>query len=125
MGNTTGQAALMAPNVFTVRDVRSERRRTLVLAGELDIATAPELEAAIASACEDGESTVVLDLSRLTFMDSMGLQAILAADKLCEERGHDFWLTGVKGAVLRLFDLTGAFAALRIDPQAPGAARCH
>jgi anti-sigma B factor antagonist len=116
------RGSLMPSTVFTVQDVQSEERHTLVLSGELDIATAPELEEAIAGVCENGESAVVLDLSELTFMDSTGLQAILAADRLCEKRGHDFWLTGVRGAVRRLFDLTGAFGALRFGPQASGAA---
>ena len=114
---------LITSTMFTVQDVRSEEGHTLVLSGELDIATAPELDEAIAGVCENGESAVVLDLSRLTFMDSTGLQAILAADKLCEKRGHDLRLTGVKGAVRRLFDLTGAFSALRFEPQASGADR--
>ena len=97
--------------------------QTLHVAGELDIATAPALDDAAARTLNGKQGDFRLDLSGLTFMDSTGLQAILAADKLCEKRGHDLRLTGVKGAVRRLFDLTGAFSALRFEPQALGADR--
>jgi anti-sigma B factor antagonist len=111
----------MASTVFTVQDVQSGQRHTLALSGELDIATAPDLEEAVEGLRENGGGAIVLDLSELTFMDSTGLQAILAAERLCEGRGYDFWVTGVNGPVRRLFDLTGAFGALRFEPRAAGA----
>jgi anti-sigma B factor antagonist len=47
----------------------------LVLRGELDLATAPRLEHALAEAGEG----VLLDLRGLTFMDSTGVRALLEA----------------------------------------------
>jgi anti-anti-sigma factor len=79
----------------------------LILSGELDIATTPTLEARIAEMCVNGTRAVVLDLSKLTFMDSTGLQAVLGATKQCAHHGLDFSLTGATGAVQRLFELTG------------------
>jgi anti-anti-sigma factor len=79
----------------------------LILAGELDLASAPALEAKVDELCVDGASAVVLDLSKLTFMDSTGLQAVLAATKRCGQHGTDFSLAGATGAVQRLFELTG------------------
>jgi anti-anti-sigma factor len=46
----------------------------LRLVGELDLLTAPDLEAAL-DACTDGK-TVTLDLAELTFIDSSGLHLI-------------------------------------------------
>ena len=111
----------MSVRGFTVERQNLDGKVVFDLRGELDLGA----EAAFRRELEPAASapTVVLDLSRLTFMDSTGLQAILAADKLCEKRGHDLRLTGVKGAVRRLFDLTGAFSALRFEPQASGADR--
>lgn len=50
------------------------------LAGELDLATGPIVEEAIADAEATGPPLLVLDLSGLTFMDSTGLRIVLAAD---------------------------------------------
>jgi anti-sigma B factor antagonist len=108
---------------LTVRDVGSADRHRLVLEGELDIASAPILEAAITELCGNGTCSIVLDLTQLTFMDSTGLRAILAADKLCNGNGHDLLLAGANGAVQRLFELTGVIGALRFEAQDSGGAR--
>ena len=60
----------------------------VVLEGELDLAGSAALEAEIERlATLDGVERVVLDLSRLEFMDSSGLRALLAADTRARERG--------------------------------------
>jgi anti-sigma B factor antagonist len=50
------------------------------LAGELDLATAPLVEEALADVETTRPQLLVLDLSGLTFMDSTGLRIVLAAD---------------------------------------------
>jgi anti-sigma B factor antagonist len=47
----------------------------LTLRGELDLGSAPRLEQALAEAGDD----VLLDLRRLTFMDSTGIRVLLEA----------------------------------------------
>jgi anti-sigma B factor antagonist len=105
---------------LTVRDVASGGEHKLVLAGELDIASAPILEATVASLCGNGATSIVVDLSELTFMDSTGLRAVLAADKLCGEQGPTFSLSGASGSVQRLFELTGVTGALQFEPDHSG-----
>ena len=50
---------------------------TLHVAGELDIATAPELEHAVDAGLDGRSGEFRLDLSGLTFVDSTGAQALL------------------------------------------------
>jgi anti-sigma B factor antagonist len=107
---------------LTIKELGSAGHHRLLLAGELDIASAPILEARIASLCQNGTSSVVLDLRELTFMDSTGLRAVLAADKLCHGYGHGFSLAGASGAVQRLFELTGVTGALRFEGESSGSA---
>jgi anti-anti-sigma factor len=102
---------------LTVRDMSTGGEHRLVLAGELDIASAPILESTIASLCGNGTSAIVLDLSELTFMDSTGLRAVLAADKLCAGKGHSFSVAGAGGPVQRLFELTGVTGSLQFEPD--------
>ena len=56
-------------------------RATLIVAarGELDLGTAPDLEAALEEARTAGFERVVLDLSAVTFMDSTGIALVVAA----------------------------------------------
>jgi anti-sigma B factor antagonist len=81
-------------------------RHTLAIAGELDLATVPELEARAEQICAEGRE-LVLDLSELAFIDSTGLLAILKTRELCAERRCGFFLTPGPPAVQRLFELTG------------------
>ena len=93
------------------------RTATLALAGELDLATAPDLEAMIRSLCGDGACEIVLDLSQVSFLDSSGLRAILAATTLCEEHSCRLVLTRPREPVQRLFELTGLLDKLSFRPR--------
>lgn len=82
-------------------------RHTLTLAGELDLGTAGELEAAINRLCAYGAREIVLDLHELSFVDSTGLRVILTGRQVCETHACDFSLTRVQVPVQRLFEQTG------------------
>jgi len=98
---------------------RRQDRHTLVLTGELDLASAPALEGMVAQACADGASELVLDLSRLTFIDSSGLKAILSARGLCAANRCDLFLTPAKAPVQRLFELTRLIDRLPFRESSP------
>lgn len=85
---------------------------TLLLRGELDMASAPALDLALRRLCTDGTDALTLDLSELTFTDSTGLRALLLADELC--RQHACTLVVVPGPpqIQRLFELTGMLGQL-------------
>src|SRR5450432_2023644 len=57
------------------------------VAGEVDIATAPDLERALLAAEARGRS-VVLDLRALDFIDSSGVHVIIAAHHRARQRGR-------------------------------------
>ena len=63
-------------------------RVTFTPRGELDLATAPDMETQVLDAVRDGERAVVLDLRELTFMDSTGIRTIVSAHQLAAETGH-------------------------------------
>jgi anti-sigma B factor antagonist len=93
-------------DVFGIEDRNEGSRHTLLLRGELDIASAPSLEGMFQELCQGGARELVLDLSQLAFMDSTGLNAILRCRKLSGE--HDCKLGLVPGprSVQRVFELT-------------------
>jgi anti-sigma B factor antagonist len=91
---------------------------TLSLVGELDIATAPELQASIDRLCEDGAREIVLDLHELSFIDSTGLRLILISGETCGRHGCDFSLTRAQPRAQRLFELTGIMGRLAFRGKA-------
>jgi anti-sigma B factor antagonist len=95
-----------------LNDVVRGGQNTLVLVGELDLASAPIFEAKMRQLCENGTSTVALDFSQLSFIDSTGVRAVLIASELCKRHGHALSLTPGTGGVQRVFEMTGLLDAL-------------
>lgn len=57
----------------------------VTIGGEVDLGTAPAFEAAIATALEEQPPVLVIDLSDVTFMASVGLRVLVATqDELRE-----------------------------------------
>jgi anti-sigma B factor antagonist len=85
--------------------------------GELDLSTAPILSAEIEELREAGFRHLVLDLSRLDFIDSTGLRLILDYDAEARRDGFTMALIPGPQAVQRVFELTNTRADLPfIDP---------
>jgi anti-anti-sigma factor len=61
---------------------------TVLLAGELDLAVEDETHTAIHAAWRLGAQAVVVDLTAVTFMDSTGVQALLAAQSAADAAGR-------------------------------------
>jgi anti-sigma B factor antagonist len=95
----------VASEGMSLRDGTHDGRETLVLSGELDLNSAPRLEARVAELAGT-RPAVILDLRELAFTDSTGLRAILRARDLCAEHRCDFGLIPGPPAVQRLFELT-------------------
>jgi anti-anti-sigma factor len=92
--------------VLSIQEQRDGDRRTLLLTGELDMATAPELEQRAQSVCSEHASQLVLDLTQLDFVDSAGLNALLRVRAICEDNRCEFLLTPGTRPVQRLFEVT-------------------
>ena len=95
-----------------VEEIAHGDRYTLVLSGELELGSAKTLQDAVARVCARKPSSLTMDLSKLMFIDSTGLAAIILASKICERDGHDFFLIKGPRAVQRLFEITGLIDVL-------------
>jgi anti-anti-sigma factor len=98
---------MTAPAAWRLTEVADLRgNRLLLVGGELDLATAPELARMLGALRARGHA-VVLDLADVTFMDSTGLNLLLEAQR---EVGRDGWEFSVRGAsqpVRRVIALAG------------------
>jgi anti-sigma B factor antagonist len=89
--------------------------------GELDIDTAPELEQELATVRGNGSPRLVLDLRRLTFMDSTGLRLVLRWDAAARDEGFEFAIVPGSEVVQRVIQLTGMEDHLTVtEPPADG-----
>src|SRR4051812_22773997 len=88
-------------------DVVHERARVrIAVVGELDIMTAPKLEETLRTFLYTGFGRVVLDLRRLTFIDSTGLNLMLRYGTAARSAGLGFGLIPGPPAVQRIFEVT-------------------
>jgi anti-anti-sigma factor len=100
---------------LVVRAVAGEDCCTLVLRGELDLASRPKLDNALARLQLERTRKLVLDLGDVSFMDSSGVHAVMTVKALCAEHGCELLVPSRSAAVERLLELTGVFAQLRHD----------
>lgn len=76
----------------------------VVLGGELDLATSPQLLTA-AAGLEASAQPVILDMAAVTFVDSSGVRALLDVERMAGDKGRRLALYRPSVAVTRLLDL--------------------
>jgi len=83
----------------------SPARVEIRLAGELDLATVPQLRQVLDAHARSGQ-TMVIDLHELEFIDSMGLAALVRARHRAIARGAKLELVAAPESVMKVFTLT-------------------
>jgi anti-sigma B factor antagonist len=98
-----------------------ERGQSVVVEvdGELDLASAPELERALRQAWLQERGLVVVDLTDLRFIDMAGLRSLLTAQQQAEQEGRQLLLANVPDAVRRVMALAHVDEVLAIMEDPP------
>jgi anti-sigma B factor antagonist len=97
------RSSLVQP--FRIGLVLDDREIVLVLAGELDLASADVLERQVKT-LRSAFDPIVLDLRRVDFIDSTGLRVLLSLRNDAKREGQGLILVPGPGQVQRIFDLT-------------------
>jgi len=84
---------------------------------EIDSTNSDQVMADLAGACIAGVTTVIADMALATFCDSSGVRALVRAHKVAVSRGAELRVAVTDDAVLRVFELTGLAAVLRLYPS--------
>ena len=102
---------------FQVRVSRARGTVVVTIRGELDTYTAPKLQRHLKDLIEDqGNLTMALDLSEMTFIDSSGLSVLVDALKRMRERGGSLRLSSPTRATSKVLEISGLDKILTITP---------
>lgn len=103
----------------------SEHGAVVIVDGDLDLATAPQLETHLAKQIAAGHRHLVVDLTGATFLDSTAMRALITTiAPLRDEPDASVVLAGVHGVVERALTVSGIgalFAAFGTRDEAIGA----
>lgn len=95
----------MKPFALAERD-HGSRCREIEVSGELDLAVADRLKAAIDSVRAD-YALIAINLGACEFIDSTGIAVIVSAQRRLEEAGRRLFLCAPSDQVLRVLAITG------------------
>lgn len=110
------------PSAHQVTVTTDERPSGIVVTvdGVVDASTLSEVSAVLTETQRDGR-TVYVDLSAVSFMDSRGLGALIAANERAREGAASIRLYSPSDAVRRLLTISGVTAVLVEAEELPAA----
>ncbi|MFD0692006.1 STAS domain-containing protein [Actinomadura fibrosa] len=113
----------MTPFAITVH--ASEAGPVLRIAGDLDFNTASGLREEVRRVPLDPGRLLILDLTDLTFCDSSGISALIAARNRAVAAGAGIALAAVPPNTARILGIVGLDKVFPIHPDAATAAKTH
>ena len=93
-----------------------ERTRIIDAGGEIHVSTAPEFSERLNAAIAEGKTALVLDFSRVEFIDSTGLSVLLNGLRRLTRRKGALSVVCTNPTVLRLFEITRLDTTFDIHP---------
>jgi len=88
----------------------------LEVGGEVDVYTAPRLRERLIEVIDGGGRRVIVDLSRVDFLDSTGLGVLVGALKRLRAAGGTFRLVCGKESLLKIFRITALDQVFPLHP---------
>lgn len=95
------------PTGFSIAREDGVEPPTVRLAGELDLRAATELREELLRALGDGDGSLLLDMTELSFLDSTIISVLIMAKRRAEQAGGEVRLRNVPDRVKRVFSITG------------------
>ncbi len=95
------------PRVFEIAEQEFEGAPGVVVRGEVDLSSIPELTEALDDAIRESEGAFIVDLCDVEFLDSSGLSALMRARALLGRDDRALAVICPAGPVSRLFEVAG------------------
>lgn len=99
---------------MTTKKVKWDDKTFLELEGRLDTTTAPDFQTVLLRELE-AEQELTLDFSRLVYVSSAGLRALLAGQKAAKKNGKSMTLCNVSEEIKEVFKMTGFLSILTVE----------
>lgn len=99
----------------------ADRPNVLPLDGEIDLHVSPRVAVSLAQMTDKKVSPLVVDLSRVSYIDSSGLAVLIEAMQQVEEYGGRFALVGLQENVRSIFEIARLDQVFRIYPDVDAA----
>lgn len=102
----TSVPSYQATNHLQVHRERDAQGVVIALTGELDLASAPELDRQLRELDGVVPGRLLIDLSGLEFMDSTGIALLIRAQRSAEANGYPLALRRGPAQIEKLFEVT-------------------
>jgi|ERR1700680_1996058 len=98
-----------------------DRPNVLPLEGEIDLHISPNVAASLSTMIEKKPKQLIVDLSRVTYIDSSGLAALIEGMQNVEQYGGKFALAGLPETVRTIFEIARLDQVFQIFPDVDAA----
>ena len=99
----------------------TERPNVFPLEGEIDLHVSPGISASMKSMIADKPKQLVVDLSRVSYIDSSGLAVLIEGMQSVAGYGGKFSLAGLQEGVRPIFEIARLDQVFRIYPDVDSA----
>jgi anti-sigma B factor antagonist len=96
---------------------REDQPNVLPLEGEIDLHVSPNIAASLQMMIEKKPAQLIVDLARVTYIDSSGLAALIEGMQNAQEYGGNFALTSLQEPVRTIFEIARLDQVFRIFPD--------
>src|SRR4051794_3333804 len=97
----------MEPSELEVHTVHEGDAVTIVVAGEIDLASSTQLNRELDAALDARPARLRIDLAAVGFMDTSGVALLLKARRRALEQGARFAVSSTSPVIGRLLEITG------------------
>lgn len=101
--------------------LRQDRVNVLPLEGDIDLHVSPVVREALNAMIKKKPERIVIDLSRVTYIDSSGVAALILAMQDVEAYGGKFLLSGLQETLRLIFETSQLERVFRIFPDVDAA----
>jgi anti-sigma B factor antagonist len=96
---------------------RKDRSNVLPLEGEIDLHVSPNLSASLQVMIEKKPKQLIVDLARVSYIDSSGLAALIEGMQNVQQYGGTFALASLQEPVRTIFEIARLDQVFKIFPD--------
>jgi anti-anti-sigma factor len=97
--------------------LHQDRPNVLPLEGDIDLHVSPAVRQCLSAMIKNKPKRMVIDLSRVTYIDSSGIAALIVGMQEVEAYGGKFFLSGLRETLRLIFETSRLDRTFRIFPD--------